>query len=827
LGAEFLPTSLTISPLGDLQPVDTADLKNGADAPTSQLADGATETSKFQNGPLFEREDWTQFRSLDTLPQKAGVPLTDLPRLVLKELTDNALDATGQCRAGLLEGENGFFVEDDGPGIPGSDSEVARLFSVRRPLATSKLIRLPTRGTLGNGLRVVAGVVLATGGTITVATRGRRLRLTPRDDGGTDYKVVGPAPAAGTRVEVRLGSPFEVDEDDLSLAEFAIGMAEAEGPRYKGKTSPHWYDPDSFWELCQAGGDRTVRGLVAEFFDGCSEPAAGKITAAGSRGKLARDLSRPEARQVLAAAKGRAKPVNTTRLGYVGREAVESVAYAKTTGKWTITTGVQLPIVIEAWVNPVETEDDVNYMVCVNRTPIASETWTWIKKEGASRTLILGGCDAQMRVKIGRVPLKVVVNVDTPFMPITTDGKTPDLSGLSDVIERVAAKAANRARKGTREPERPTQKALIIDAIPGGAAKMSGGGELRYSQRQLFYAVREQVKRQMPAGPDGEPFELDWGYFCNVVTDYEAEYGDIPGMYRDPRGTLYHPHTGEEIPLGTIAVENYDPPRWTFNKLLYCEKEGFIEIMKSVGWPERNDCALVSSKGFASRAVRDVFDLLGETDQDIKFFCVHDADAYGTMIYQSLKEATRARGARKVEVIDLGLNPDEALEMGLEPEPITGDKLKPVADYVEPEWRDWLQGHRVELNAMPTRQFLDWLDAKLTPHAGKVVPPPDVLTGRLAEGVEAKVRERVTVRVLAEAGLDDLVARSVAERAPAVEAAGGTIARDVTRALRKNPHEPWSAPVERIAERIAKAEVGRRRSGPRSSGRRQAPTDRP
>jgi hypothetical protein len=276
-------------------------------------------------------------------------------------------------------------------------------------------------------------------------------------------------------------------------------------------------------------------------------------------------------------------------------------------------------------------------------------------------------------------------------------------------------------------------------------------------------------------------------------------------MYRDPRGTLYHPHTREEIPLGTIAVESYRRPAWTFNKILYCEKEGFTEIMKSVGWPERHDCALVSSKGFASRAVRDVFDLLGETDEEITFFCVHDADAYGTMIYQSLREATRARGARRVEVVNLGLEPAEALAMGLEPEPVTGDKAKPVAAYVPPEWREWLQTHRVELNAMPTRRFIDWLDAKLAPYAGKVVPPQEVLVGRLAQGVEGSLRGTITRRVLADAGIEGLVERAVGDRATLLDSAAATLSADVAAALADNPSAPWTAPVSRIAEGIARA----------------------
>ncbi len=61
----------------------------------------------------------------------------------------------------------------------------------------------------------------------------------------------------------------------------------------------------------------------------------------------------------------------------------------------------------------------------------------------------------------------------------------------------------------------------------------------------------------------------------------------------------------------------------------------------------------------------------------------HDADAYGTMIQQTLQEATKARGARKIEIINLGLEPWEAIDMGLEVETVEeGKRRKPVADYV-------------------------------------------------------------------------------------------------------------------------------------------------
>ena len=76
----------------------------------------------------------------------------------------------------------------------------------------------------------------------------------------------------------------------------------------------------------------------------------------------------------------------------------------------------------------------------------------------------------------------------------------------------------------------------------------------------------------------------------------------MPGMYREPRGTIYHPHTGETIPLGTLNVASYERPIWTYNKIVYIEKEGWAEALKAARWPERHDCAVMSSKGFTTRA---------------------------------------------------------------------------------------------------------------------------------------------------------------------------------------------------------------------------------
>jgi hypothetical protein len=193
--------------------------------------------SNEANDPFFRQEDYTQFRSLRTISQVSGVPPARLRRLIAKELADNALDTGSECRVGELP-NGGFFVEDDGPGIGGNPEDVARLFSFRRPLISSKIKRLPTRGALGNGLRVVAGAVFASKGRLRVLTGGWRLDLEPQESGETRVtRAKRVAHRKGTRIEIQLGESVPEDPDFLQWAECAI-RARGTAPIYEGKTSP-------------------------------------------------------------------------------------------------------------------------------------------------------------------------------------------------------------------------------------------------------------------------------------------------------------------------------------------------------------------------------------------------------------------------------------------------------------------------------------------------------------------------------------------------------------------------------------------------------------
>jgi hypothetical protein len=429
----------------------------------------------------------------------------------------------------------------------------------------------------------------------------------------------------------------------------------------------------------------------------------------------------------------------------------------------------------------------------VNRTPVTGA----IEAARDKREINVFGCG--LSHTIAQAPqnahFDISLNITTPYMAITSEGKAPDLMPFFDEIATAARKAVRNARRPNAR-DKLTQKDVVIDNLDTVIAEVSGDDEFRFNERQLFYVLRPIVMDET-----GEELKID--NFKNIITDYEGEYGEISGMYREPRGSIYHPHLGETITLGTLMVENYERPAWVFNKVVYIEKEGFSEALKHARWGERHDCMLMSSKGFSTRAARDLIDKLADHDEPITIFCVHDADSSGGMIYQTFQEATKARGARKIKIVNLGLEPWEAIAMELEVETVAaGERRKPIADYVHNRigmdvvWDEWLQTHRIELNAMTTPKFIGWLDEKMAAHPGKLIPPSDVLEAELDERVQINVRAAVTERILREAGFEDQVATAIAAIKKPLAA---DLHAGINRLFEREPDREWRDHIEEIA----------------------------
>jgi hypothetical protein len=224
-------------------------------------------TGQASTSPLiFERDDWRLLIEARTWPQKAGCEPDQVGRVIIKELVENGLDCGAENVT--LTGDYGYCViTDDGPGIAAKD--VLRLFAVNRPLLSSKLKRLPTRGMLGHGLRVVMGAVAAYHGKISVTSRYREFDLVVDTVTGATV-IAGERDAddvSGTRITVAFENRRIFDDKDFFYGRMTIKIA-ADGVAYGGPSHLSRYTAHDLHKLCAAAPTGTsVADVFAEVFD--------------------------------------------------------------------------------------------------------------------------------------------------------------------------------------------------------------------------------------------------------------------------------------------------------------------------------------------------------------------------------------------------------------------------------------------------------------------------------------------------------------------------------------------------------------------------------
>ena len=293
-------------------------------------------------------------------------------------------------------------------------------------------------------------------------------------------------------------------------------------------------------------------------------------------------------------------------------------------------------------------------------------------------------------------------------------------------------RAARRPRRTYYTPEpKISQKDIVFQVLPR-AIRNAGAN---FSARDLYYATRPLVYKHSDWD---EGKELQYSYFSQtILTEYQERHGLIPGLWRDPRGSLHEPHTGRSIGLGTIEVANYEFPEYTFDKILYVEKEGEWPKLQAARLAERYDMAIASAKGYPVEAVRELF--ARAEGGDYQLFVFHDADIDGYNIAHVMREATRRMPHHNVDVVDIGLTVADAVDLVLDSEPFNRKKDMPWRTrrrltQLEREYFIDLQ-ERFELNAiLPDTRRIEYIEEQLKKNGarGKVVPPEEELP-KLAE----------------------------------------------------------------------------------------------
>jgi GNAT superfamily N-acetyltransferase len=310
-----------------------------------------------------------------------------------------------------------------------------------------------------------------------------------------------------------------------------------------------------------------------------------------------------------------------------------------------------------------------------------------------------------------------------------------------------AKRAANRPLRRTYYVPEPkvSQKEIVFEILP--EAIVNAG--TNFSARDLYYAVRPlaYAHYEWEVGK-----QLNYSYFSQgLLTEYQEQNGLIPGLWRDARGHLHEPHTGESVALGTREVAAYEFPEYVFDKILYVEKEGELSKLKAARLAERYDMAICSGKGQPTEAVRTLFERA--EGGDYQLFVFHDADLDGYNIARVMAEETRRMPGYSVDVVDIGLSVEEALEMELVSEPFYRKKdiswelstrLSDVARqylYRRDGYRG-IKGERFELNAiLPDTRRIEYIERKLEENGvrGKVIPPDDALKERRERMYQEKV----------------------------------------------------------------------------------------
>src|SRR6516162_4495796 len=363
---------------------------------------------------LYERSDWKLFLDPRTLSQKVGCEPDQIGRAIIKELVDNALDS-GASAVTATGGARRCLVGDNGPGLTAKD--MLRVFAVNRPLVSSKLVRLPTRGMLGNGLRVVMGAVAAFRGKIAVTTRGIRYQLNTNTTTG-DTEIVTEQPVedtTGTTVEVKFQARV-FSTDDFDFARCAIQIA-GRGETYTGYSQRAWYSRKALDQLIAAAPRHAaIREVTREVF-----------------GVPVDDIDR--------------LPVRTfdpKRIGKIGD--VISGCYRIVHGTAPIDEAA-VPYCVEAWVEAENIEKNhanprYKFNPFINRTKTLGHLTFWADSTG----LRMHGCGIDFKIAgAKRADYTLALSLITPFLQLSSDGKSPYLRHFQEAIEKAVGGAAREA----------------------------------------------------------------------------------------------------------------------------------------------------------------------------------------------------------------------------------------------------------------------------------------------------------------------------------------------------------------------------------------------
>jgi len=328
----------------------------------------------------FETSRLLDFCSEKELTAQTGHDPEEWPLVILKELTDNALDACEEANKGagvapeidITVDGGGITLADNGFGIPASTVQSLLDYSIR--VSSREAYVSPTRGAQGNALKTILAmpfVLDGKHGRVDISAAGQRreinfgvdqIRQEPAithtahpDENvktGTKIKVHWPSLACSQLAEAKhrflqLADDYTFLNPHLTLTLDWYGSrttTKATSPTWRKwrpsePTSPHWYGAEEFERLIAAyithdqdhGNDRSVRELVKEFrgLTGTAKQKAVLEETGLTRTNLSalvngNGMHHEVVTKLLTAAQKHSKPVKPAALGIIGESHIKS-----------------------------------------------------------------------------------------------------------------------------------------------------------------------------------------------------------------------------------------------------------------------------------------------------------------------------------------------------------------------------------------------------------------------------------------------------------------------------------------------------------------------
>lgn len=493
----------------------------------------------------------------------------------------------------------------------------------------------------------------------------------------------------------------------------------------------------------------------------------------------------------------------------------------------------RLPFIVEAWAKAEPCEKDAGdhtIHLITNRTYTLRQA---VLEVNSGRVKIIsGGYYRTHNKQINRSRnYRVILSVSSPYIPIISSGKEPNLldgaysSAIVDALQYTMKKA------GAANPTKRKTSFTLIDAadmcMQDAYNKVSNNGQYWANARQLMYAARPRLLEIT-----GKTSFQDSYFSQDLLPHFLQANPELTANWKvayDKRGSVIQPHTGQSVGLGTVEIDRLTnhvtlkpmsklssfrysnaAPERRFSGVLFVEKEGFNEAIEESGLLGRYDIALASTKGNSVVALRVLLDEMVTRNPDFKVFTMTDFDISGTSIKTTLTKDNELRYVFKndIQTIPICVTWDQAKalhENGLS-EPVKFPKPpnktdEEIDDAIEAKFRFLVRENdveqegarflmyekrRVEINAMTTGEILDLIEGAFKEHATKVLPDQHHLEGAWKEQLLSAHLEKVEAQIR-----DELTLQEMPENLMA----------DVEAILKEDPSQSWDQAVREVAGR--------------------------